>query len=203
MISRRKLICALGLIAFAGLSLSCCGPQLAPGTYAEFITSEGNFTCRLYASEAPMTVANFIGLVEGTKEWRQPRTNVIVKKPFYNGLIFHRVLKGFMIQSGCPRGDGKGGPGYIFADEFNDKLKFDRAGLLAMANSGANTNGSQFFITLGPAPHLNHLHTIFGEVVSGMDVVEKIGQSKTCGHPYDRPINDVVIKEVKIETVRQ
>jgi peptidyl-prolyl cis-trans isomerase A (cyclophilin A) len=202
MISRRALICSLiGGVVFAGLTLPGCLAEgkLGPGTYAVFTTTEGKFTCKLFSAEAPKTVANFVGLASGTKEWTDPHTGKQVKKPFYNGLIFHRVIDGFMIQGGCPLGTGTGNPGYKFADEFSDNLKFDRAGLLAMANSGPNTNGSQFFVTLGPTPHLNHLHSIFGEVVNGMDVVEKIGHTKTAA---SRPVKDVVMKEVKIETVK-
>ena len=168
-----------------------------PGVYAQFVTSEGNFTVRLYDQEAPKTVENFVGLAEGTKEWMDPRTNQKVKQPYYNGVIFHRVIKGFMIQGGDPLGQGIGGPGYTFADEFHPRLRHNRAGILSMANRGPNTNGGQFFITLGRTPHLDDKHSIFGEVESGMDVVRKIGSTKTG--PRDRPVKDVVIETVKIE----
>src|SRR5205085_264463 len=130
---------------------------------AHFKTSEGDFSARLY-DETPATVANFTGLADGTKEWTDPRSGKKVKQPYYNGTIFHRVIDGFMIQGGDPLGQGTGGPGYTFGDEFHPELAFDRPYLLAMANAGPGTNGSQFFITVGPTPHLNRKHTIFGEV---------------------------------------
>ena len=170
-----------------------------PGVYAEFNTSEGNFTVRLYDEEAPKTVENFVGLAEGTKEWSDPRTNQKVKTPYYDGGVFHRVIEGFMIQGGDPLGQGIGGPGYNFADEFHAKLRHNKAGILSMANRGANTNGGQFFITLGPTPHLDDKHSIFGEVVSGMDIVNKIGSTKTG--PGNKPAKDVAITTVKIERV--
>lgn len=173
------------------------GETLAPGTYLVFDTSLGQFTAKMYEKEAPNTVANFVGLAEGTKEWSDPRSGQKVKKPYYDGLIFHRVIDGFMIQGGCPLGTGTGGPGYKFADEFHPSLKHDRAGLFSMANAGPGTNGSQFFITLGPTPHLNNRHSIFGEVVSGMDVVKKIGSTRTSAG--DRPVTDVVIKSVTVK----
>jgi peptidyl-prolyl cis-trans isomerase A (cyclophilin A) len=182
------------------------GPQVAvqkgdtavpSGTYAVFTTSEGNFTVRLFDQEAPKTVENFVGLANGTKEWTDPRTNKKVKQPYYDGIVFHRVIDGFMIQGGDPLGQGIGGPGYTFADEFHPKLRHNKAGLLSMANRGPNTNGGQFFITLGPTPHLDDRHSIFGEVVDGMDVIRKIGSTATDAR--DRPLKDVVITSVKIE----
>ena len=170
---------------------------LPTGVYAKFVTSEGNFTVRLFAQEAPKTVENFIGLAQGTKEWTDPRTNKKVKQPYYDGIIFHRVIDGFMIQGGDPLGQGIGGPGYTFADEFHPKLRHNTAGILSMANRGPNTNGGKFFITLGPTPHLDDRHSIFGEVVEGMDVVRRIGSTATDGR--DRPLKDVVITSVKIE----
>ena len=167
-----------------------------PRVDAQFITSEGNFTVRLYDQEAPQTVENFIGLVQGTKEWIDPLTNEKVKRPYYDGVIFHRVIKGFMIQSGDPLGQGTGGPGYAFADEFHPKLRHNKAGILSMANHGPNTNGGQFFITLGPTPHLDDHHSIFGEVGEGMDVVNRIGGTPTSNR--DRPLTDIVIKTIKI-----
>ena len=164
--------------------------------YAEFITSAGNFTIQLHEQEAPRTVANFIGLAEGTQEWTDPRTNKKVKQPYYDGVIFHRVIDGFMIQGGDPLGQGIGGPGYKFADEFHPRLRHDNAGILSMANSGPNTNGGQFFITLGPTSHLDDRHTVFGEVVDGMDVVRKIGSTRTGER--DRPLQDIVIEHVTI-----
>jgi peptidyl-prolyl cis-trans isomerase A (cyclophilin A) len=165
--------------------------------YAEFQTTEGNFTIRLYDAEAPNTVANFVGLAEGTKEWTDPRTNKKVTQPYYDGIIFHRVIDGFMIQGGDPLGQGVGGPGYNFADEFHPSLRHNKAGILSMANRGPNTNGGQFFITLGPTPHLDNRHTVFGEVTEGIDVVRKIGSSATGA--ADRPVKDIVINKVKIE----
>jgi peptidyl-prolyl cis-trans isomerase A (cyclophilin A) len=165
--------------------------------YAEFVTSEGNFTIRLFDKEAPNTVANFVGLAEGTKEWTDPRTNKKVTQPYYDGIIFHRVIDGFMIQGGDPLGQGIGGPGYKFADEFHPSLRHNKPGILSMANAGPNTNGGQFFITLGPTPHLDNRHSVFGEVESGLDVVKKIGSTKTGSS--DRPVKDVVIQTVKIE----
>lgn len=165
--------------------------------HATFNTSEGTFKVRLYDDKAPKTVANFAGLAEGSKEWTDPKTRQQVKRPFYDGLIFHRVIDGFMLQGGCPLGNGTGGPGYKFADELGPGLKHDRPGMLSMANSGPNTNGSQFFITLVPTPWLDNKHAIFGDVIEGMDVVQKIGKTPTAAQ--DRPVKDVVINSVKIE----
>jgi peptidyl-prolyl cis-trans isomerase A (cyclophilin A) len=166
--------------------------------FAVFETSMGTFKVKLFNDKAPKTVENFVGLAEGTKEWTDPKTGEKVKKPFYNGLKFHRVIPNFMIQGGDPLGNGTGGPGYRFDDEFGPGLKHDKPGMLSMANAGPNTNGSQFFITLVPTPWLDGKHAIFGEVVEGMDVVNKIGNVKTG--PMDRPVEDVVIKTLKIET---
>jgi peptidyl-prolyl cis-trans isomerase A (cyclophilin A) len=162
---------------------------------AHFTTSEGSFTVRLFEEEVPQTVANFVGLVEGTKEFTDPKTRQKVKKPYYDGLIFHRVISGFMIQGGDPLGTGTGGPGYTFADEFHPKLKHTKAGLLSMANAGPGTNGSQFFITLAPTGWLDNKHSIFGEVVEGLDVITKIGNTPTRS---DRPVKPVVIESVTI-----
>jgi peptidyl-prolyl cis-trans isomerase A (cyclophilin A) len=193
------LLCAVVALTWAGHSLAAQS-KLKPGTYAHFTTSEGNFTIRLFDKEAPKTVENFIGLAEGTKEWADPRSGQKTKKPYYDGLIFHRVIDGFMIQGGDPLGQGTGGPGYRFADEFNPKLRHSKAGILSMANSGPNTNGGQFFITLGPTPHLDDRHSIFGEVTSGMDVVKKIGSTQV-DKKTAKPLKDVVMKSVKIERV--
>ena len=171
----------------------------APGTYAHVDTTLGRFTVKLFEKEAPTTVANFTGLAEGTKEWTHPGTGAKGSTPFYDGIIFHRVISGFMIQGGDPLGEGYGGPGYKFGDEFHPSLRHTKAGLLSMANAGPGTNGSQFFITLGPTPHLDNKHTIFGEVVEGMDVVEKVGSTKTDGR--DRPVTPVVMQKVTIERV--
>ena len=166
-------------------------------TFARFSTTEGDFKVRLFDDKAPKTVANFTELAEGTKEWTDPKTRQKVTRPFYDGLIFHRVIDGFMLQAGCPLGTGTGDPGYKFADEFAPGLKHDRPGLLSMANAGPNTNGSQFFVTLVPTPWLDNKHAIFGEVVEGMDVVQRIGKTRTG--PNDRPAKDIVINSVKIE----
>jgi peptidyl-prolyl cis-trans isomerase A (cyclophilin A) len=168
-----------------------------PGTYARFVTTEGDFTVRLFDHEAPKTVENFVGLAEGTKQWSDPRTNQKVQKPYYDGTIFHRVIDGFMIQGGDPLGQGIGGPGYNFADEFHPKLRHNKSGTLSMANRGPNTNGGQFFITLAPTPHLDDRHAVFGEVVEGMDVINKIGKTPTGDR--DRPVRDIVIQTVTIE----
>jgi len=167
-------------------------------THAHFDTTLGTFTIELFDDKAPKTVANFTGLAEGTKEWKHPKTGAMHKNtPFYDGIIFHRVIDGFMIQSGDPLGQGYGGPGYQFEDEFHPDLRHDRAGVLSMANAGPGTNGSQFFITLGPTPHLDRKHSVFGRVTSGLDVVQKIGRSRTDSH--DRPNPPVVINKVTIE----
>jgi len=166
--------------------------------HALFTTSEGNFKIRLFDQEVPNTVANFVGLAEGTKEFTDPKTGQKTKRPFYDGLAFHRVIDGFMLQGGCPLGTGTGGPGYKFADEFNPKLRHSKPGMLSMANSGPNTNGSQFFVTLAATPWLDNKHSVFGEVVEGMDVVKKIGSVPTA-KPSDKPIKPVVIQSVKIE----
>jgi cyclophilin family peptidyl-prolyl cis-trans isomerase len=151
-------------------------------TRAHFETSMGNFTIELFEQQAPKTVENFVKLAE---------------KKFYDGVIFHRVIDGFMIQGGDPTGTGRGGPGYQFGDEFHAQLKHNSEGILSMANAGPNTNGSQFFITLTATPHLDGKHAVFGKVVEGMDVVKKIGKTPTKAG--DRPVTDVVMKSVRIE----
>jgi peptidyl-prolyl cis-trans isomerase A (cyclophilin A) len=155
---------------------------MADQLFATFTTSAGDLVVKLFPDKAPKTVENFLGLAEGTKEWTDPTSNQKVKRPLYDGTVFHRVIPDFMIQGGDPLGSGMGGPGYRFADEIGPDNKFDRPGLLAMANAGPNTNGSQFFITEAPTPHLNRGHTIFGEVVKGYELVPKIargGNAKT------------------------
>ena len=156
-------------------------------TFALFDTTEGKFKIKLFADKAPKTVENFVGLAEGAK----------TGKPFYDGLVFHRVIPNFMIQGGCPQGTGTGGPGYKFADEFHPSLRHSKKGILSMANSGPNTNGSQFFITVAETSWLDNKHTVFGEVVEGYDVVEKI--SKVPKNSGDRPTKDVKINSVTIE----
>lgn len=159
-------------------------------------TTDGDITVELYASRAPKTVENFIGLSTGKKPWRDPKTNEpVTDKPLYNGTIFHRTIPNFMIQGGDPLGTGTGGPGYRFEDEFHD-LAFDSAGILAMANAGPGTNGSQFFITVAPTPHLTNRHTIFGKVTAGMDIVNKIVNKPTVAQ--NRPVEPTVIKSIEI-----
>ena len=165
--------------------------------YAHFTTSEGNFSARLF-DETPNTVANFAGLADGSKEWTDPRSGRKVNQPYFNGTVFHRVIDGFMIQGGDPLGQGTGGPGYTFADEFHPKLKHDKPGILSMANRGPNTNGGQFFITLAATPWLDNKHSVFGEVTDGMDVVKKIGSTATS-KPGDRPVKPITIQSVVIE----
>ena len=194
---------------------------LEPGTYAIFTIKgsvEGRIICRLFDKDAPKTVENFVALAQGRKEWLNPSTGKSVKDPFYDGLIFHRVIPNFMIQGGCPMGNGMGGPGYKFDDEFAltdgtvvkaitsaDQAakiahRFEGPGILAMANSGPQSNGSQFFITVAPTPHLNGHHTIFGEVVDGMEVANKI--SLLPGDQGNKPNDKVYIDKLKIEVVK-
>ncbi len=163
---------------------------------AQFETNKGTFKVKLFNDKAPKTVENFISLAEGTKEFTDPKTNKPVKKPFYDGLAFHRIIKDFMIQGGCPLGTGTGGPGYRFEDEFHPELKHSKPGLLSMANSGPNSNGSQFFITTVPTPWLDNKHTIFGEISEGYDIVDTIGKAKTG--PMDRPAEPIVIEKITI-----
>ncbi|HXX32216.1 MAG TPA: peptidylprolyl isomerase [Myxococcaceae bacterium] len=166
--------------------------------YAHFDTSEGKVVVKLFAKDAPKTVENFVGLASGEKTWTHPGTQE--KKsgtPLYDGTLFHRCIGDFMIQGGDPLGRGTGGPGYQFEDEFQSGRRFDRPGLLAMANSGRNTNGSQFFITVVPTPWLNDKHTIFGEVVSGMEVVKRVANEVPKG-AGDRPRKDVTIRTLTI-----
>lgn len=155
--------------------------------FAIFDTTEGTFKARLFSDRAPKTVENFVSLAEGGK----------TGKPFYDGLIFHRVIPDFMIQGGCPEGTGRGGPGYKFADEFHPELKHAKPGILSMANAGPNSNGSQFFVTVAPTPWLDNKHSVFGEVVEGYDVVKKI--SAVPRGAQDRPKKDVQIRSLKIE----
>jgi peptidyl-prolyl cis-trans isomerase A (cyclophilin A) len=163
-------------------------------------TSLGDIRVNLYGNHAPKTVENFTGLASGQKEWTNPSTRAKSSDPLYDATIFHRVIRGFMIQGGDPLGTGFGGPGYEFKDEFHPELVFDRPYLLAMANAGPNTNGSQFFITVRPTPHLNRKHTIFGEVADADSraVVDAIAATPTG--PNDRPRTDVTIESVTVDT---
>ena len=171
-----------------------------PGLYATFNTSEGTIVCRLFEQEAPITVKNFVDLAEGTREWTDPRTRQKSTSRLYDGTIFHRVIPDFMIQGGDPEGTGMGGPGYKFQDETKGSPhKFDKHGKLAMANAGPNTNGSQFFITVAPTPWLTGNHTIFGEVIEGQDVANKI--TALPRNRQDRPLKDVILNSVQIERV--
>jgi peptidyl-prolyl cis-trans isomerase A (cyclophilin A) len=162
---------------------------------AVFETTEGTFKVKLFNDKAPKTVANFVDLAEGTKV--NPKTNKKIEKKFYDGVIFHRVIPDFMIQTGDPDGNGTGGPGYSFEDEFAPGLKHDKPGILSMANRGPNTNGSQFFVTVKPTPWLDGKHAIFGEVIEGMDVVNKISTAPRDG--MDKPKSTISIKSLKIE----
>lgn len=157
--------------------------------YANFKTNLGAFKVELYAKECPETVWNFVNLAEGRQE-------TVKSGPFYDGLTFHRIINGFVIQGGCPEGSGRGGPGYRFEDECTPSLRHDSAGILSMANAGPGTNGSQFFVTLAPTPHLDGRHTVFGKVTEGMDVINKIANVDTGA--MDKPVEDVVMEKVEI-----
>jgi peptidyl-prolyl cis-trans isomerase A (cyclophilin A) len=170
---------------------------VAQETFALLNTNMGTIEVRLFPDHAPKTVANFVALAEGTKEWQDPKTRKKETRKLYDGTIFHRVIPNFMIQGGDPLGSGMGGPGYDFADEFHPELAFTKPYLLAMANSGPNSNGSQFFITVAPTTWLTNKHTIFGEVTSGTDVVDQIAETETG--PRDAPVKDVVLESVVIE----
>jgi peptidyl-prolyl cis-trans isomerase A (cyclophilin A) len=164
---------------------------------AKLRTNRGTIRVRLFPDHAPKTVRNFVELAEGTREWTHPRTRQTGQAKLYDGTVFHRVIPNFMIQGGDPLGSGTGGPGYKFADEIHPDLVFNRPYLLAMANAGPGTNGSQFFITSVPTPHLNGRHTIFGEVIDGSDIVDAISTVQTGRN--DRPVQDVVLESVEIE----
>jgi peptidyl-prolyl cis-trans isomerase A (cyclophilin A) len=170
-----------------------------PGLYAVIYTSMGNLVCRLFEDRAPKTVANFVGLATGAKAWTDPATGKLKHSALYTGTTFHRVIPDFMIQGGDPLGDGTGGPGYEFKDEINDKFSFDRAGILAMANHGPDTNGSQFFITVAAATHLDGHYSAFGEVVSGQDVADAI--SKVPRDSEDKPLTPVKIIRIVVKKV--
>jgi len=170
--------------------------DLEKGTYAKFKTNMGDITCLLFKDKAPKTVENFIGLATGTKEYIDINTKEKKTGKFYDGLIFHRVIKDFMIQGGCPLGLGFGGPGYQFEDEFHKDLRHNKPGILSMANSGPDTNGSQFFITHVETPWLDDRHSVFGEVVENMELVNKIGKVKVDSN--DRPVKDIVVESLEI-----
>ncbi len=187
------------LILFATITLLACEsqnkyPDLANGVYAEFVTNKGTFVAKLYNDKVPLTVANFVSLAEGTNTMVD---SMHKGKPFYNGLIFHRVMKDFMIQGGDPLANGMGSPGYRFPDEFVDGLIHDKKGLLSMANGGPDANGSQFFVTLVPTPWLDNRHSIFGEIVIGQDIVDAIG-SVAVATSGNKPNEDVIMQEVNI-----
>lgn len=175
-------------------------PINVPGSgqlYARFVTSLGTIVVRLEEQRAPNTVKNFVGLATGTQEWKDPRTGEIRRGvPYYDGTIFHRVIPDFMIQGGDPLGQGTGGPGYRFADEFHPELRHNGPGVLSMANSGPSTNGSQFFITERATPHLDDRHSVFGFAVAGVDVIGKI--TRTPRGARDKPNQDVVLHKVEI-----
>ena len=198
MIARLGLAAGLALVTLANSAAGA--DELPKGLYAQFITSMGDFTCELFEAKAPKTVRNFVGLATGDKPFIDPRSGRKVARRFYNGLTFHRVIKKFMLQGGCPLGKGTGGPGYEFEDEFHASLRHDRPGRLSMANSGPNTNGSQFFVTTVPTPWLDDKHSIFGQVVKGMATVRRIEAVRTG--EQDRPLRPVMIRQVRILRVK-
>jgi peptidyl-prolyl cis-trans isomerase A (cyclophilin A) len=184
------------LLTYSSIALAAQTADKKGPVYATLKTTMGDIVIELFADKAPKTVANFIDLASGTKEWTDPKTGEKVKRPLYNGTIFHRVIPGFMIQGGDPLGNGTGGAGYRFEDEFHPELKHTKSGILSMANAGPNTNGSQFFITLKATPWLDGKHSVFGEVVKGQKVIDAIAQ---VGRDFrDKPIKDIVIQEVII-----
>ena len=191
----RKILAAAGFFILTALVVIQAQEKKGP-LYATLKTSMGDIVVLLLEDKAPKTVENFVGLATGTKEWTDPKTGERVKRPLYNGTIFHRVIPNFMIQAGDPLGNGTGGPGYRFADEFHPDLKHSKAGIVSMANAGPNTNGSQFFITEQATPWLDGRHSVFGEVVKGEEVVHAI--AAVPRNPRDRPLKDVVLNEIVI-----
>jgi peptidyl-prolyl cis-trans isomerase A (cyclophilin A) len=184
------------LLTYSSIALAAQTADKKGPVYATLKTTMGDIVIELFADKAPKTVANFIDLASGTKEWTDPKTGEKVKRPLYNGTIFHRVIPGFMIQGGDPLGNGTGGPGYRFEDEFHPELKHTKSGILSMANAGPNTNGSQFFITLKATPWLDGKHSVFGEVIKGQKVIDAIAQ---VGRDFrDKPMKDIMIQEVII-----
>jgi peptidyl-prolyl cis-trans isomerase A (cyclophilin A) len=195
---KRTTLFVISLILFATPIIAMGGkPKMPEKLYAVLATSQGDITCLLYPKQAPKTVENFVGLARGEKEWTDPRSGERSKKPLYDGTIFHRVIPDFMIQGGDPLGLGIGGPGYKFEDEVATDLTFDRPGRLAMANSGPNTNGSQFFITVAPTNWLDGKHTIFGQVVAGQEIVEAISRAKR--DQRDKPLEPIILKSVTVK----
>ena len=188
-------------IALTSLSVMAKEEQLKDGLYAEIDTTKGPIVAQLEFEKTPMTVANFVGLAEGTRHYSKTggKPEAQAGKPYYDGILFHRVIKDFMIQTGCPQGTGRGGPGYRFPDEFDKSLRHTGAGILSMANSGPGTNGSQFFITHKATPWLDDRHSVFGKVIKGSEVVDAIAGVQVVGS--DRPVEDVSIKTVKIKRV--
>lgn len=197
--SKKKWVAGV-LAACAAGGLSAADGPKTPGLYAIIETSEGRIVCQLFEKETPKTVANFVGLAEGTKEFTDPRTGEKTKRAYFDGIVFHRVIPEFMIQTGDPLGLGTGGPGYEFDDEIAPNLTFEKPYMLAMANRGPGTNGSQFFITVAPTGWLQGKHTIFGQVVEGDSVAKAISQVKR--DPRDRPLKDVVMTKVTIQRVK-
>ena len=202
-----------------GMGITAQAQLTNDGIYAIFDTTLGSFTSEIYYAEAPMAAANFIGLAEGSLDWIDAPSGRLNQGPFYDGIIFHRVIDGFVIQGGSPNGQGTDGPGYVFKDEFNPALLHTNAGIFSMANSGDDSNGSQFFITLAPTPHLDNIHMVFGEVIDGLSVVQAIGDvdtdcivlgtngcstaqecffCPTCTECSNRPVTDVVMNSVQI-----
>lgn len=172
---------------------------LSEGVYAHFVTNYGEFTAQLFTDKVPRTTSNFIGLAEGTLASRDPQTGEMEKKHYFDGVIFHRIINGFVIQGGDPTGTGMGGPGFRFEDEFHPQLRHKGPGMLSMANAGPNTNGSQFFITLTDLDYLDDKHAVFGKIMEGMDVIQKIAQVKTDRE--DRPVDPVVMEKVRVFSI--
>ncbi len=202
----RRLVLPIAAAVITGVAASSAraqddavtDPTKEPGMYAVFETSMGDVTCRLFHEETPVTVANFVGLATGEKEWKDPKTGEMVTRPIYDGIKFHRVIKDFMVQGGDPLENGRGGPGYSFTDEFHPDLRHDQPGMLSMANSGPNTNGSQFFITHVPTPWLDDKHSIFGQVVAGQDVINAMAEVDMKGPQNSLPVVDIILEKVTI-----
>lgn len=176
---------------------SCWTQAATNGIYATMQTDLGEFNFELFYAKTPRTVANFINLAQGRRAWLDPRTGQVVQKPYYKGIIFHRVIEGFMIQCGSPQGTGYDGPGYRFSDEFDPTLTHDQAGTVSMANKGEDTNGGQIFITTEPTPWLDNQHTVFGEIVDGMEIVSNI--ATVASDSNDKPLNDIAITNLTIQ----